>query len=248
DPLVTASSMVISAESDRLMVGAPLAYDQDIIGTLKLDLRLDGAETRRQERVRFVQENVPELARFVSLALKTQDLYRRATEDGLTGLSTRRHFAAQLELLFSLSRRHGDPLSLLMVDVDHFKKVNDAHGHPAGDEVLKGVAEILKRHSRRAGDLQGGAHRYGGEEMSILLPRTDHAGAKAVAEKIRREIEAKTFRFEGKPLKVTVSVGVAQLDMAMGSPEMLVQAADGALYTAKTAGRNRVVVAVAQKR
>lgn len=247
DSLVASSlaqgGMVLSAEAGRLRAAIPLTCDLETIGALKLELRAEGAE-----RVRFVQENLPELARFVSLAVKTQDLHRRATEDGLTGLSTRRHFSSQLDALFGMSRRHGDPLSLLMVDVDHFKRINDAYGHQAGDEVLKGVAEVLKKHSRRAGDTRGGAHRYGGEEMSILLPRTPVDGARVVAERIRKEIEAKTFRFGGKAVKVTVSVGVAQFTPAMPAPEALVRAADEALYAAKTTGRNRVVVAVRQTR
>jgi diguanylate cyclase (GGDEF)-like protein len=243
EPALARGGMVLAAEAGRLRVGIPLTCDLETIGALKLDLRGEGSD-----RVRFVQDNLPELARFVSLAVKTQDLYRRATEDGLTGLSTRRHFGSQLDLLFGLSRRHGDPLSLLMIDVDHFKRINDTHGHQAGDEVLKGVAEVLKKHSRRSGDTKGGAHRYGGEEMSILLPRTPAGGAKAVAEKIRREIEAKTFRFGGKPMKVTVSVGVAQFVPTMPAPEALVRAADEALYSAKTTGRNRVVVAESQIR
>lgn len=237
------SGMVLWAEAGRLRAAIPLTCDLETIGALNLELRAEGSE-----RVRFIQENLPELARFVSLAVKTQDLHRRATEDGLTGLATRRHFSSQLDTLFGLSRRHGDPLSLLMVDVDHFKRINDTYGHQAGDEVLKGVAEVLKKHSRRAGDARGGAHRYGGEEMSILLPRTPLDGARIVAEKIRKAVEAKTFRFGGKPVKVTVSVGVAHFMPTMSVPEALVREADKALYAAKTTGRNRVVVAMTQTR
>ena len=121
-----------------------------------------------------------------------------------------------------------------MVDIDHFKKVNDTHGHQAGDRVLKGVAAILSRKVRG-----GTTYRYGGEEMSVLLPKQNGETAAQVAERLRKGIASGKF---GK-IKVTASFGVAELDDSMGDVGALVEKADAALYKAKESGRNRVVVA-----
>ena len=130
--------------------------------------------------------------------------------------------------------RYGEPLSLIMVDVDHFKKVNDTHGHVTGDKVLKGVAEILKKKVRG-----GSAYRYGGEEMAVLLPKAELEGAVQVAERLRAAIEA--HKIAG--VKVTASFGVAQFEPGLADPPALVEKADQALYKAKEGGRNRVVAA-----
>jgi diguanylate cyclase (GGDEF)-like protein len=121
-----------------------------------------------------------------------------------------------------------------MVDVDHFKKVNDTHGHVTGDKVLKGVAEILKKKVRG-----GSAYRYGGEEMAVLLPKADLEGAAQVAERLRSAIEA--HKIAG--VKVTASFGVAQCEAGLADPPAFVERADQALYKAKEGGRNRVVTA-----
>ena len=152
--------------------------------------------------------------------------------DGLTGLANRRAFDAFLQENFSLSKRHGHPLSLLWVDIDRFKRYNDAFGHPAGDELLKGVGAKLISIAR-ATDLVA---RVGGEEFAVVLPETDAEGAQVVAERARREVE----RASGFLRQVTVSVGVATISADMASAARLVQESDRALYRAKRAGRNRV--------
>jgi diguanylate cyclase (GGDEF)-like protein len=188
----------------------------------------------REQRTRLLEQQLPEFSKFLALALKTPDLYTRAVQDGLTGLWTKRHFMTQARDLIEASRRYGEPLSLIMVDVDHFKKVNDTHGHQAGDQVLKGVAEILKKRVRG-----GMAFRYGGEEMAVLLPKSESAAAAQVAERLRAAIDARKIG----GVKVTASFGVAGLDGAMAGWEALVERADRALYRAKESGRNRVVAA-----
>jgi two-component system cell cycle response regulator len=212
---------------------------------MTLQMRLEGGAEMRRERVQFLNENAAELAKFVSLAIKAKDLYARAVEDPLTGLATRRHFLTQLDVSMQLARRHGEPLSLVMIDVDHFKKINDTFGHLTGDRVLKEVGEILQKNLRGAGDLAHCAYRYGGEEMSIILPKTSAAKAVAVADRIRRTVEGKTFRSHRRePLRVTVSAGVAPFEPTMTSLHDLISAADDALYRAKEAGRNRVCEAL----
>ncbi|MBI2931747.1 MAG: GGDEF domain-containing protein [Planctomycetes bacterium] len=218
---------------------APLAYDGEEIGRVRVRARLAGDARDREERGRLLAERSGEIAGFLALAIKTPDLYTRAIEDGLTGLATKRHFLSQIQMLVEASRRDASPLSLVMLDIDHFKKVNDTHGHLAGDRVLKGVAEVLKKSIRvRSGDSATSGYRYGGEELSVLLPRVPLSKATQVAERLRAAIESKPIG----GVAVTASLGVAQFDpSAMASPEDLIARADAALYQAKQTGRNRVV-------
>lgn len=164
-------------------------------------------------------------------------LARDAMQDALTGLPNKRAFLDTLVRLMALCRRHGAPLTLLMVDIDHFKRVNDTHGHLVGDRVLRTVAETIG-HALRESDSGG---RYGGEEFCVVLPYTDMAGAVEVAERIRRLCEAVVVNVGGLRLSLTVSVGVAVFTAPMRGPEDLIKPADDALYQAKRAGRNRVV-------
>jgi diguanylate cyclase (GGDEF)-like protein len=210
----------------------PLAYDGEEIGVLRLRALLDGDFEEREERGRQLAAHGAEIASFVALAIKTPDLYARATLDGLTGLSTKRLFVEQVAVACEAAARYSAPLSLVMVDIDHFKKVNDTHGHLAGDRVLKGVADVIRRSVR--GKSGESAYRYGGEEMAILLPRLPLAKAVQVAERVRAGIEAKPIA----GIAVTASLGVAQC--ASKAPEDLVRRADAALYAAKKGGRNRV--------
>jgi diguanylate cyclase (GGDEF)-like protein len=159
--------------------------------------------------------------------------------DGLTGLANRRQFEAVLNAEFSRAMRNGSPLALVMLDVDYFKQYNDIYGHPAGDECLRKIGQVVKKAQNRPGDLSA---RYGGEELAVLLPETDMAGAMAVAEKIRLGISSLKITHSANPLGiVTVSAGVkAYVPIRDCSvPLDLVQAADQALYAAKSKGRNR---------
>ncbi len=163
--------------------------------------------------------------------------------DPLMGISNRRYLERRLEEEFAGAMRYGFPLSLLLLDIDHFKKVNDEHGHPAGDLVLKGIGEILKKTVRNA-DV---AARYGGEEVAILLPHTLAEYAVIFAERIRRKIEDHPFLVDGPagsvaPLRCTVSVGVAAMTRECANAGQFLQMADTAMYRAKQDGRNRTVV------
>jgi diguanylate cyclase (GGDEF)-like protein len=238
------AGIVVSAEEERVELAAPLTHDRELIGAMKLQLGLRGGVDMRTERVQFLQSNIPELAKFVSLAIKTRDLYSKAVEDALTGLATKRHFLSQLETFAALARRHGEPLSLIMVDIDHFKKVNDSYGHLSGDIVLREVAQVILKNIRHGGDLAHSAYRYGGEELCIILPKTEIEKARQVAERIRTAVGAKIFKsHEGKKLRVTISLGAAQLQPGMTTTQELIAIADAALYEAKHSGRNRVVTA-----
>ena len=171
---------------------------------------------------------------------KNETLARLSTVDALTGLRTRRYVEDVLAIEFLRAQRYEQPLSILMADLDHFKRVNDVYGHLGGDAALRGVAQVLL-HDLRATDVAG---RYGGEEILVVLAHNEVSGARILAERWRSAVEESRFADPaGQVLGVTLSVGVASLDDDMASPEALVGAADAALYRAKSLGRNRVELA-----
>ncbi len=162
----------------------------------------------------------------------------QAATDALTGLANRRQFEERLLAEVDRTRRFPAPLGLMMLDIDHFKLVNDHHGHQAGDDVLRAVADTLATCAR---DVDVAA-RYGGEEMAVLLPGADVAGALAAAERVRKAVESLDTGVrdaQGKPVRVTVSLGVSALGEGPVDGDELVAEADAALYRAKRAGRNR---------
>ena len=165
---------------------------------------------------------------------------RLAAQDALTGVANRRALMLALERELALAARQRTPLALLMLDIDHFKKVNDQYGHLAGDHVLRHVVGVLAQ-SQRAQDLLG---RYGGEEFMLLLPGTDVAGAQQLAQQLRQAVQAAPADWVGQQIAVTVSVGIAAVRAGQSRNwETLLQAADQALYRAKDNGRNRVELA-----
>lgn len=165
-------------------------------------------------------------------------LYDSATRDSLTGLYNRRFFVETLEVDFSYAVRNGTPLSLLLLDLDHFKGVNDTFGHMAGDSVLRETAELIQR-GLRAEDV---AARHGGEEFAVLLRYTEGSTAYAIAERIRGSIERHRFEHDGRVVRATISAGLATLEArSYDSWQALIEAADTFLYQAKQGGRNRTV-------
>ena len=182
-----------------------------------------------------VKERTAELAR------ANQRLAQLAITDGLTGGYNHRYFQERLELEVERSNRTGLPLSLLMLDVDHFKKYNDRYGHPAGDEVLRRVAQVLTR-QRRANDVVA---RYGGEEFAVLLTDTPRVAAFGVADQLRERIAAERFAITdgSDSASITVSIGVAEYPSDANKAPDLLAAADAALYDAKRRGRNQVAKA-----
>jgi two-component system, cell cycle response regulator len=166
---------------------------------------------------------------------RNADLDRLSRTDALTGLYNRRHLEEELTRHHKEATRHHDPLCVLLLDIDHFKHVNDTYGHPAGDVVLCEFAQRL-RDQLRGGDIAG---RWGGEEFLVILPRTDLDGAIQVAERIRGATEATPATAAGQDITVTVSGGCAL--GPDGSVAEMIQAVDTHLYAAKTAGRNQIV-------
>ncbi|TDR41243.1 diguanylate cyclase (GGDEF)-like protein [Tahibacter aquaticus] len=165
-----------------------------------------------------------------------EELYQLATSDPLTGLYNRRQFQELMEKEILRATRHARALSLALVDIDHFKPINDRHGHPAGDGVIRGIAQLL-RHNARADQLIA---RIGGEEFALVYAEQSLAEATAAAERLRKAIAASPFDLGGAPAAVTVSIGVAQWQRGMSSLADLMRVADEQLYRAKKEGRNRV--------
>ncbi len=212
----------------------PLRSGESTVGTLVCGSRKPDALPEGAQR------DLAMLALQAAEALQRTRLYERAerlaTTDGLTGLSNRRTFNEQLKSRLRQAERYRRPLSLLLLDIDHFKRVNDTHGHPAGDAVLRGVARLAQKQARDT-DL---CARYGGEELALILPETDAPGALVIAERIRAAMAAAQHFTESGAVRVTVSVGIATSAGGGDSPEALLEACDKALYRAKQGGRNRV--------
>jgi diguanylate cyclase (GGDEF)-like protein len=184
------------------------------------------------------------LASQAAIALENARLHeivqRQAITDELTGLVNRRRFLAALDTEIVRARRLGGPLSVVLADLDDFKRINDRFGHPAGDAVLLAFADLMRAHVREV-DVAG---RLGGEEFAILLPETDLLGAAAGAERLRQALYERPLELEGRTLEVTASFGVAELAPGQSADELL-RAADAALYRAKEQGKNRVSAAAA---
>jgi diguanylate cyclase (GGDEF)-like protein len=166
-----------------------------------------------------------------------QKMYEAALHDGLTRAYTKRYFLDRLPTEVAYARRHATPLSLLMMDVDHFKTVNDTHGHPAGDYVLVLLAQLIST-ALRTEDLFA---RYGGEEFVVLCRGVALDNAALLAERLRGRIEGAAFEYQETPIPVTISIGVASYVEQADAGTKLIAEADAALYEAKRSGRNRVV-------
>jgi two-component system cell cycle response regulator len=179
--------------------------------------------------------------------LKVQrDLYEAAVRDRLTGLYNRGYFDDRLAAEWAFVKRHQSTMAVLVIDLDHFKSVNDTHGHPVGDAVLRAAAGKI-RDSLRAEDL---AARYGGEEFVVLARGTDSGGAQVLGQRLRTRISQTEIHVPTGVVRVTASIGVAVMrrDLVFRSPGELLASADASLYEAKNSGRNRVVVSAAALR
>lgn len=216
-------------------LGAPIMLEGRAVGFLNL------MSARRDF---FTEQHARDLMAFANQAAVSihkvrliERLHQLATTDSLTGIANRRYFFDEAARAFSHAQRYHEPLSALMLDIDHFKKVNDTYGHAAGDETLQGVVKLFLRELRSA-DLLG---RYGGEEFAILLPATRLSDAFQAAERLRCAVGGHNFVANERVFHVTLSIGVAQ----MGGPDdnlaALLERADQGLYRAKQAGRNRCV-------
>lgn len=195
----------------------------------------------------MVSQRTEELERvMVRLQKANQELEQRSNEDGLTGLYNRRFLNQEFKREFRRCRRNGTNLTLMMLDIDHFKALNDSFGHLLGDQILIDLANLLKRNLRRASDT---LYRYGGEEFTLLLPDTDEVGARDLAVNIAKVVRTHAFDTDHGPMHITVSVGVAVAKPDVyDQPTQLLAAADEALYRAKAAGRDQIRVIAERER
>ena len=219
----------------------PLKVQDEVHGVLLLVFPTD-ARPAEQQMAAFNRTYRPmllEISHHISLAVKTKHLHTKAVVDGLTRLYSRSHFNTQLQAAVELGQRASEPFSLILIDIDHFKSVNDTHGHATGDVILTRVAKRIQTSLRKYDT----AYRYGGEELAVILPRTQMKQAAGTAERLRAITEAQKFRgADGKLIKVTVSLGVAQFGPT-DTAEVIFSRADQSLYRAKEQGRNCVVAA-----
>ncbi|HEX3071423.1 MAG TPA: GGDEF domain-containing protein [Thermoanaerobaculia bacterium] len=214
------------------------ASGRDLVREVASVVRFAG---EREERVLDLERRLAEMqSDNLDLVMKNRTLAEISARDSLTGLYNRWYVMEKIDSEMNRSLRHGCPVSVLMLDIDHFKRVNDAFGHAAGDGVLRSVAQVL-RDSCRVYDVPG---RYGGEEFCVVLPETKTGNTTVVAERIRERMAASSFNVGGDSVVVTASIGIAGIDSMDGegivSPSILIDRADRALYSAKHHGRNRV--------
>ncbi|WP_300395616.1 sensor domain-containing diguanylate cyclase [Henriciella sp.] len=227
DPVFSNNPFVAGKTNIRFYAGVPLKTRKGFaVGTL--------CAIDRKPRA-FSDEDVQVLQDLADIVVDQMELRIRARTDELTGILSRGAFQHESERIAALAQRHRHDLSAICFDLDHFKQVNDTLGHAAGDQVLKAVVKAVTPRMRKS-DLFA---RVGGEEFTILLPETGRQGAMEVAEKLRRDIASLRLEFNGKPMRVTASFGIAGFAVAANDLETLLANADAALYRAKHAGRNR---------
>lgn len=202
-------------------------------------------EVRVQQRTQALVARNEELTRVrLALEMTNQRLKRLVSADSLTGIANRRHFDRSLDREIRRTRRDQQPLSLIFLDLDEFKRFNDTYGHSRGDDVLRQVAQTLDETFRRGGDFVA---RYGGEEFAVVLPGVDAKRAGLYAERLRRRIWRLAILFTTSTVsdRMTISGGVATIEPTMTvTPDELLRSADSALYRAKCLGRNRMQIAV----
>jgi diguanylate cyclase (GGDEF)-like protein len=218
----------------------PLIYEGRILGVVASVSKRKNAFTFHQNYYdMWILDVFITLSRMsLANAFNHEKLARISKTDGLTGLFNHRHLQERLEEELKRVSRSRAPLSLILTDIDHFKKVNDSYGHPAGDAVLKGVSRIIRDRIRET-DI---AARYGGEEFALILTNTDSVGARKFADELRQAIQKNPFIVDGKSIPVTISLGISSLPPVAQSKEEVIEKADQALYFAKKNGRNRAVL------
>lgn len=220
---------------------APLVRRGGVIGCLN-QASDDPAHFTAEAATDLLEHLAAVTALCVENALSQERLKVDGLTDPLTGIANRRFYERRLGEELERWRRSRQPLAVLLIDVDHFKRVNDTHGHQVGDRVLRRVAQVIGAQLRAADVLS----RYGGEEFALLLPQTGEAQAAGIAERIRQQVERDPEALQNGGQRVTISIGVASVDRGReqdtSSAEVLLGTADRALYNAKRAGRNRVLI------
>ena len=224
-------------------VSIPLMIEKEVVGVLNInDVDQDPFNVNDLDFILNLSE-------FIAMSISNAVLYEQtsklAVTDGLTGISNRPSVEKSLQIEFERSKRYNSPLSVVLLDVDHFKDVNDSYGHQKGDEILVTFASVLKKFCR-ANDT---AARYGGEEFLMILPQSNAQGAFKIAERVREEIMKMSFVGNDSKFSVTTSCGVAELNRDyMKNTDQLINVADNAMYEAKNSGRNKTIIGSVEKK
>ena len=224
-------------------VSIPLMIEKEVVGVLNInDVDQDSFNVGD---LGFILNLSELIAMSISNAVLYEQTKKLAVTDGLTGISNRPNMEQSLLSEFERSKRYNSPLSVVLLDVDHFKDVNDSYGHQKGDEILVTFASILKKFCR-ANDT---AARYGGEEFLMILPQSNAQGAFKIAERVREEIMKMSFVGNDSKFSVTTSCGVAELNRDyMKNTDQLINVADNAMYEAKNSGRNKTIIGSVEKK
>ena len=227
------------SDTVKSFLAIPITHHDILLGELALfSCDHDAFENNK----RTLELMTGDFSTLLDLLLLYEENRLLSITDGLTKVYNHRHFHEVLENEWLRSQRYKIPLSLLMIDVDHFKSINDLYGHQLGDIVLAGIARVLVVNTRELDTVA----RYGGEEFAVILPQTDIEKARIVGEKLRKKVEEQHFHEQLKPKVITISVGISAASSEMRTMKNLITTADSALYKAKEQGRNRVVVSEAE--
>lgn len=235
DPRFKNFGSLLPVEDIKSLICSPLKFKEGTIGVLNIVNRRNGCEFNNNDLALL---NL--IASQAAVTIENNKLYELSITDGMTRLFVHRYFQARLAEELLRARRYGLTLSMIMMDIDNFKKFNDTYGHQVGDQVIQKVAQTIKDTVRTGIDIPC---RYGGEEMSVILPETRAEEALQTAERLREGIWALSIPHPSGDLKITVSIGVATYPIHAHDREALIQAADRALYVSKGAGKNRSTLA-----
>ncbi len=228
--------MPFETENILSIMAIPMMYERNLLGLLVM--LSEEKDFLDSSRINLLDIFCNQASTSIANAQLHARIEKMAATDGLTGLFNHRLFQEKLAGEFKRMKRFTEPISLILADIDHFKKVNDTYGHPVGDLVLKGVALVI-RETIRDIDI---AARYGGEEFAVVLPGTSGEGAKNIAERLRRKVKENPFSANGRQIEVSVSIGIATSPPDAKSKEELIEKADQALYYAKHNGRDQSVL------
>jgi diguanylate cyclase (GGDEF)-like protein len=240
--LVKIQSMNFQSRKQQfgLSIGQPkrhhCQYQIKLEGELLADIQFTNRKRFNESELTLIEQSLSYLVYPVKNALLYHSALTSALIDPLSDLNNRRSFEQDIEVAVSSAKRYKQSLAMLVIDIDHFKKVNDEYGHATGDQVLRSVANVIKDSSRRCDS----CYRFGGEEFVVLLKNTGICGARLSAERIKHALAKHQCLHSSNEVKVTVSIGISELTH---DSEQLFNAADSALYLAKSNGRNRIQVA-----
>ena len=206
----------------------PLVADGSPVGVMRFDIPMEGPHEEKEATIDEFEAVLSDIAKHLGLVVKTPTLHDRAIIDGLTGLFTRRHFDIRLDDMFRLARRYGTPFSLILMDIDRFKQVNDSYGHRAGDAALRDIAAAVTGGIRDCDS----AFRYGGEEFAVLLPETPLGQTRHIAERLRKLVRNRSVETDAGAITATLSLGAAEYSPDLANHGELLALADRALYRA----------------